>query len=194
MGLIEQQIALAKLYTDGGARKAFYADAKATGSLWGLCAADIDEIVLVPRKQIEGFARSLVAKRRGEVEKFLPITTRLLGTDFNPLFHRHADSYLPIGTHRHREDALAFAGSIAGGDLTGECADYIRDIAKYEQALIIARSFRRPQIRLFRHDVRLANMFALPENNNLLSTQGIFLLLIWPAKWGLVSVSGARLR
>jgi len=190
MGLAEQQAALAKLYTDGTARKAFYKNAQEAGSSWGLSDADIREIVLVPREQIEGFARSLVAKRRGEVEKFLPMTHRFLGPDFNSLFHRHAETYLPAGAQRHRADALAFASSIASGS---GCAEHIRDIVRFEQSLLIARSMRRPQLRLFRYDVRMADKMEAAGNAAVSLDRALVCLLIWPMRWGQVHIIGIRL-
>jgi len=191
MGLAEQQAVLAKLYTDGAVRKEFYADPPAVGKRLGLSPDDLDEIVRVPRKQIEGFARSLVAKRRSEVEKFLPMARRLLGPAFIPLFNRHADLYLPTGSHRHREDALAFASSIAGGSLSAECAEHVRDIARFERALIIARSKRRPQFCFFRHDVRMTGKTDEPGPQ---PDRGFVYLMIYPSGWGQARVCGFRLR
>ena len=193
MGLAEQQAALAKLYTDSTSRKAFYKDAQEAGKSWGLSDADIREIVLVPREQIEGFARSLVAKRRSEVVKLLPMTHRFLGPDFIPLFRLHADTYLPAGSQRHRADALAFAGSLASGSLSAKCAEHIRDVARFERSLLIARSMRCPQLRLFRHDVRLADKSETNNEEVARLDRAIVCILIWPSRLGRIGIAGVRL-
>jgi hypothetical protein len=58
---------------------------------------------------LEAFARSLIGKRRGEVEKLLPRTVQRLGDRFRPLFGWDARDRPIPDEPRHQQDAEAFA-------------------------------------------------------------------------------------
>jgi hypothetical protein len=159
MGLAEHQAALARLYTNAPARREFYADPDLAGRRWGLDAAEIAQLSAI-RPQIEAFAGSLIAKRRNEVAKILPATCRSLGDRFAGLFREHAEAFIPAGIHRHDGDALAFARFLCVPGRTPGLPAAMRDIARWEAALVQVRQSGRPLLRLFRYDIRPALMEA----------------------------------
>jgi hypothetical protein len=156
MGLTEIQAAQARLYTSENDRRAFYSDPGRTGAIWGLAPPDIDSLLRIPRPQIEAFARSLIAKRRGEVEKILPMTCFALGPALAPLFRRHAERYCPVGVHRHVDDASAFARFTAAQSSDGShtLPPWTADAARFELARLRVIQSGKPQILLLRHDLR----------------------------------------
>ena len=136
MGLAETQALLARLYTDAPLRARFLADPAAVGASCGVTAREAADLAVCAGPQIERFARSLIHKRRREVEKLLPGSLRALGPGrFSALFDRHAAAYVPSGVARHRSEALAFAASIRPGDPEGAFA---RDMLRYEAARLVA--------------------------------------------------------
>lgn len=167
MGLTEIQAAQARLYTSANDRRAFYSDPRRTGAEWGLAPPDIDSLLQIPRPQIEAFARSLIAKRRGEVEKILPMTCSALGPALAPLFHQHAERYCPAGVHRHADDAAAFARFTAAqppedphaipretGEASHTIPPWTADAVRFEFARLCVIQSGKPQILLLRHDLR----------------------------------------
>ena len=109
MGLAETQRFLAHLYTDSDLRERFAADPDGVGREWGLSPADVQAVTQAPPGQVAFFARSLHAKRLGEVRKLLPLTCRALGPRAGGLFRQYADISVPAGVKKHRADALGFA-------------------------------------------------------------------------------------
>jgi hypothetical protein len=160
MALAEVQRALARLYTDGEAREGFLADPAAGGAALGLSAADAALLAGLPAQQLRFFAASLRRKRLGEVAKRLPLTHQALGARFAALFWRYADTYLPSGTKKHRQDAIAFAAFIAA-----ERPDppWAGDLARYEAAwLQDSEPARRAVLQRFHYPVdRLAHAVAM---------------------------------
>jgi hypothetical protein len=77
----------------------------------------------------------LVAKRRVEAAAWLPLTREVLGPQWNARFELHAASYRPTGWHHPRDDAIAFADSIASDPRLPRA---IRDTARFE--ILQARS------------------------------------------------------
>ncbi len=71
----------------------------------------------------------LVAKRRVESAAWLPRTRAALGPSWNPRFEQHAATYRPTGWNHPRDDALAFATSVAGDPRLPRA---IRDTARFE--------------------------------------------------------------
>jgi hypothetical protein len=114
MGLTELQPVLARLYTDATFREAFLADPAAFGVAHGLSGPDADAVVRLSVPQVEAFAGSLIAKRRNEVRKLLPVSCDLLGDRFPRMFQCHARRYVPTGLRKHCDDAVAFAEFVAG--------------------------------------------------------------------------------
>jgi hypothetical protein len=140
MDLIAIQRALVKLYTDKKAREQFATDPVAVGLRLGLSSADAAVLAKTPKQELEWFAGSLVIKRRGEVEKLMPATTKVVGAPFRELFQEFADRGTPDGVHKHITDASAFAAFLGrNGD-----KPWIADLAKFEaiQALAATTSRR----------------------------------------------------
>ena len=58
--------------------------------------------------QIDFFADSLKHKRMNEVSKQLPFSYSKFRTEFEELFIKYANTYLPSGIKKHRDDAEKF--------------------------------------------------------------------------------------
>ncbi len=86
MSLREQQNFLAKLYTDEQLRRAFLSEPSKIGEENYLNETEITEISEMLPEEISFFAESLVLKRLRQVEKFLPLTRKVCGDEFQRLF------------------------------------------------------------------------------------------------------------
>ena len=141
MGLAEIQRVLARAYTDAAFRERLLASPRRVGAELGLAAADAEQLARLSAAQVKTFAGSLRAKRRNEAAKLLPHTVRALGNRFAALFDRHAQTYVPSGINKPREDALAFANFLLceGPREPGWLADLVR----YERTRIDAHGARR---------------------------------------------------
>ncbi len=164
MGLTEIQVGLARLYTDAALRERFAAAPLAVGSELGLDAIEAAELARLSTAQLNRFANSLLAKRRHEVAKLLPLTRQLLGANFTHLFERHAGTCLPAGSKKHLADALGFAKFLRS--LSGEemCAPpWLVEVLRYEAARLKIQR-RLFVCALFRHDiVRLCRSLRQPD-------------------------------
>jgi len=109
MGLLEQQAALARLFSDTALAARYVVDPEEVALECGLVGDDALQVGAICRDDILFFARSLAAKRLGEVRTCLPMTLEALGERFDPLFARYCESNR-IGpeTKRHAFDALRF--------------------------------------------------------------------------------------
>lgn len=153
MGLGESQRLLARLSTDADLRSRFADDPAGVAAGFGLSPT---EALALPFGQVEEFARSLVSKRRGEVESLLPLTCRALGSaKFADLFFRHARGYVPAGIKKHRDDAVAFAKFLAGSEVA---LAWVIDLARFEAAALLAHDPARRCVlaRLRHHPADLA--------------------------------------
>lgn len=152
MGLAEFQSALARLYTDTALRERFFADPQGTGAALGLNDQEVRRLAQVSAQQVHFVARALVNKRLNEARKLLPLTTQVLGQQFAALFRRHAETSIPSGTKKHRNDALAFVAFLARcNEVT---PDWAADVARYEAAWLEAHiPTRRLILRRFRYPV-----------------------------------------
>ena len=157
MGLVEVQRALARLYTDGALRGRFFAHLRPVSQELGLSDDEAAQIATISAIQVGRFADSLVAKRRHEVEKLLPLTRRVLGREFSAEFARYASAPVPDGMHRHREDAIAFAAFLGNSD-GRPGPPWAMDLLRYERSWLEAGSSRRRWlVRRFQYPVgRLA--------------------------------------
>ena len=141
MGLTEVQTALARLYTDRSLRERFFADPGLIGRELGLSEKEAAQIAQVSSAQVGVFARSLVSKRCGEVEKLMPRTRQAMGPQFTTLFQDYAAAPIPEGIHKHRDDARAFAVF-----LQRDCPAILMetpghfDVLRYEAAWLAAAS------------------------------------------------------
>jgi hypothetical protein len=141
MGLADDQKLLARLATDATYRKRFLAEPE-----------QVDRAGLSAR-EVERFARSLLRKRLGEVEKLLPLSRRALGeARFAELFLRFARGSVPSGVKKHRDDAVAFAESVIRAASVEPA--WASDLLRYESAALAATD---PALRFvfrgFRHAI-----------------------------------------
>ncbi len=157
MGLAEQQHVLVRLYTDATFRERFLADPHRASAELGLAAEDAQRLIQVSAPQVRFFARSLYRKRLGEVRKLLPATAQAIGPHFEGLFNQFAESAIPGGPKKHRQDALAFArflGQRVGRDGDGLFPDWLVDVIRYEAAWLQATdASSHIMIRWFRYPV-----------------------------------------
>ena len=130
MSLQEQQNLLAKLYTDAEFRRAFLSEPAKIGAENGLNEGDIREIAGIMPDELNFFADSLFWKRLREVEKFLPLTGKVLGADFSKHFREFSRTFNPQTVKKHFEDALEFCRFLRKRDIS----EFAANAAKFEQS------------------------------------------------------------
>lgn len=134
MGLRETQTLLARIFTDAGARRDFFADRVAVAVRFGLSEKEAETFATLDRREVEAFARSLLGKRVLDARKALPLTAKALGKDFDALLDELIDG--PPAPERHRADAAALVQFLAArGELS---PPWIADLARFEMAFISA--------------------------------------------------------
>ncbi|MDQ3814114.1 MAG: hypothetical protein M3347_09200 [Armatimonadota bacterium] len=154
MGLAQTQQLLARLYTDTPLRERFFADPRQVGAELGLTSADVQQMLALSEQEVNFFAASLQSKRRNEVGKLLPLTSRALGDRFAALFRHYADAHVPQGLKKHRDDAVEFAAFLSEVINAPHVAPWIRDLASYEASWLRAEEpTRRWMLRRFRYNV-----------------------------------------
>jgi len=153
MGLAEVQTALARLYTDRSARQLLQENEHGFAQSAGLSLAEVSQLRSMTQ-EIEEFARSLIAKRLGEVRKRLPVSSRVLaGKDFASLFHRYANgeasecsasAKVAPGRDPHRDDAVQFVTFLIQHGLQLPTAPaWTIDLLRYESAWLLMADPRR---------------------------------------------------
>lgn len=130
MSLREQQNFLARLYTDANLRRAFTSEPEKIGAENCLNETEIAELAAVFPEELDFFAASLVWKRLREAKKFLPLTEKVLGADFEKLFRRFSQNYNPQTIKKHLEDALEFSKFLQ----TETVSEAAKTAAKFERA------------------------------------------------------------
>ncbi|MEH1939200.1 MAG: hypothetical protein V7L01_03140 [Nostoc sp.] len=159
MGLAQTQQVLAQLYTNTDFRERFFANPEAVGAELGLSCDEAQKLAQLSAQEVNIFANSLKWKRLGEVRELLPRTARALGKNFTALFWRYAQTHLPKGIKKHREDAIAFANFIAIAEEENLDPPWISDLVRYEKTWLLAYE---PTSRLivcwFRYPVGIANL------------------------------------
>jgi len=130
MGLAQTQQVLAQLYTNTNFRERFFANPQ-VGTEFELSADEAQQLAQ-SAQQINIFANSLKWKRLGEVRELLPRTAKVLGKDFTSFFWQYAETYLPQGIKKHREDAIAFANF-----LEKTTSDLVADLVRYEKTWLL---------------------------------------------------------
>jgi len=131
MSLREQQNFLAKLYTDEQLRRAFLSEQSKIGEENFLNETEITEISEMLPEEISFFAESLFRKRLREVEKFLPLTRKVCGDEFQRLFREFSQSYNSQTIKKHLEDASEFCAFLQQSDSASEIS---KNTARYEQS------------------------------------------------------------
>ncbi|MDZ7958987.1 MAG: hypothetical protein RMY34_14080 [Aulosira sp. DedQUE10] len=139
MGLAQTQQVLAQLYTNTELRKRFFANPQIVGAELGLSEAQTQQLAEISAQEVNIFANSLKWKRLGEVRELLTRTATALGKNFNDLFWRYADTHLPQGIKKHRQDAIAFANFIikVAQQETIE-PTWLSDLVRYEKTWLLA--------------------------------------------------------
>ena len=140
MGLVQTQQVLAQLYTNSELRKRFFDNPQTVGAELGLSDEKTQQLAEISAQQVNIFANSLKWKRLGEVRELLPRTARVLGKNFNDLFWRYAETHIPQGIKKHREDAIAFANFIQQQEID---PDWLSDLVCYEKTWLLAYDSRR---------------------------------------------------
>ncbi|MGI9055007.1 MAG: hypothetical protein ACR2F2_04305 [Pyrinomonadaceae bacterium] len=165
MSLLEQQNFLAKLYTDEKLRRDFLSEPSKIGQEDYLNEIEIAEITEILPEEISFFAESLFWKRLREVEKFLPLTRKVAGNDFQRLFREFSQNYNPQTIKKHLEDANQFCLFLQQNDSVSEIT---KNAAKYEQAKLKFHNFGRNFVvcRL-NYDVREISQIVKDANYNL---------------------------
>ena len=136
MGLAEVQTALARLYTDAAWRAEFFAAPPRVGATVGLTAAEAQQLTQLQTAEVNFFALTLHGKRLNEIHKLLPLAHRAFGRQFDDYFRAYAETYLPDGTKKHLDDALAFAVFLPAAQT--DAPAWARDVLRYETARLIA--------------------------------------------------------
>jgi hypothetical protein len=139
MGLAQTQQVLAQLYTNTEFRERFFANPQAVGEELGLSGDEAQQLAQVSVQEVNKFANSLKWKRLGEIRELLPRMAKALGKDFNTLFWRYAQTHLPTGVKKHREDAIAFANFINNVAQNENLEPaWLGDLVRYEKAWLLA--------------------------------------------------------
>ncbi|MBA3786256.1 MAG: hypothetical protein H0X15_12100 [Acidobacteria bacterium] len=131
MSLQQQQNFLAKLYTDEKLRRAFLSEPSKIGEENFLNRIEIAEIAEMLPEEISFFSESLFWKRLREVEKFLPLTRKVSGDEFQRLFRQFSQSYNPQTIKKHLEDANEFCAFLQKNASVSEIS---KNTARYEQS------------------------------------------------------------
>ena len=154
MELAQTQALLARLYTDNGFRDRFLKDPESAAAESGITAEEARQLARQCSDQVQGFARSLKAKRLSEVLPLLPGTADALGLErFRELFLVHASDFVPIGINKPRKDALSFAAWL---EKHPSEAGKALQIARYERCIL--ETYDQSPRLTFR-------IFRLPENS-----------------------------
>jgi hypothetical protein len=139
MGLADVQRVLVQLYTNTTLREHFLADPQGVGQELGLAATEIEQIAQLSAQQVTCFAHSLHNKRLGEVCKLLPLSHKVLGKRFSVLFRQYADTSIPSGIKKHRDDAIAFVAFVDRiAHEKGIEPEWITEVMRYEKARLLA--------------------------------------------------------
>ena len=153
MGLTDVQSALARLFTESALRESLFLDPQRAAEELGLSACEAAQVAQLSAAQVGYFAASLIAKRRHEVEKLLPLTHHLLGRQFHDAFEHYAAVPIPHGLQKHHADALGFAAFYQEQGLLLN-PPWSMDVLRYETAWLEAASpQRRWLFRRFRYPV-----------------------------------------
>lgn len=138
MSIAQTQQVLAQLYTNTQLRERFFANPQAVGTELGLSCDEAQQLSQLSQTQVNLFANSLKWKRLGEVRELLPRTAQALGKNFTVLFWRYAETYLPQGIKKHRDDAIAFANFIQKVAPSEGIDPPFLDLVRYEKASLKA--------------------------------------------------------
>jgi hypothetical protein len=126
MSLQNQQNLLAKLYTDAEFRRAFLSEPAKIGAENFLSETEIREIAGIMPEELNFFADSLFSKRLRQVEKFLPLTRKVLGEVFKSTFREFSQGFNPQTVKKHFEDAFEFCGYLQKQNISKPAINAVR--------------------------------------------------------------------
>ncbi|MGI8641657.1 MAG: hypothetical protein ACR2MG_17145 [Pyrinomonadaceae bacterium] len=150
MSLLETQNFLAKVFTDEILRGKFLSEPLKIGKENDLSETEIEQIRQLLPEQIKFFADSLLYKRLHEVEKFLPLTRKMLDKDFEIYFREFANQFLPKTIKRHLEDAIKFCDFLQARE-----NGWLKDLIIFEQARLIFNGYgKRFLLRVFQYNIK----------------------------------------
>jgi len=134
MSLATVQQVLAHIYTDSKLRNDFFTNPDTVGRTLGLNCQEIQQLSQLSRQEVNLFAVSLKHKRLGEIRKLMPLTNKVLKQEFDRLFFRYAETYLPKGSKKHLGDAIQFTQFIEQITRTETIEPtWIVDVLRYEK-------------------------------------------------------------
>lgn len=156
MGLAQFQAALALLYTDSDFRTRLRDGATGVLEL-DLTSEEYTQIVTLATRdsRVDRFAGSLIAKRRAEMAKLLPVSAQLAGERFVEAFGEYAAASGLNGPNKHARDAVRFGRWLARAGIINE--PWAREVARFEadrvevwlnRPVLRARLYRYPVVRL----------------------------------------------
>ena len=152
MSLQEQQNFLARLFTDESLRHNFLLNPEIIGTENSLSENDISQLKAILPEQLNFFADGLFHKRVQEVEKFLPLTFKVLNLTFVKFFREFSQTFTPKTVKKHLEDAVEFVNYLKQQNLE---SDWIKDLAKYEQSRLVFNGYgKRFVFKKFNFDIR----------------------------------------
>jgi hypothetical protein len=150
-------------YTNTEFRERFFANPETVGAELGLSCDEVQKLAQLSAQEVNIFANSLKWKRLGEVRELLPRTARVLGKNFTALFWRYAQTHLPKGIKKHREDAIAFANFITRVAQEEDIAPpWVGDLVRYEKTWLLAdEPTRRLSVCWFRYPIGILSPDAM---------------------------------
>lgn len=163
MSLLEQQNLLAKLYTDEEFRRKFESEPEKIGRENNLNENEIADIKEILPDEINAFADSLFYKRLREVERFLPLTRKVLEKDFENNFREFSSNYNPKSVKKHLEDAIEFAKFLREKDWQ---IVWLNDLIKLEQSRLEFSGFgKNLMVNVYDFDLRNISFQNLDSNS-----------------------------
>lgn len=121
---------MARLFTDEGLRQNFLSEPAKIGAENGLNESETVDLQAILPEEIGFFADSLFWKRLHEVEKFLPLTKKVLKEDFTKYFREFSRNFNPQTVKKHFEDAFEFCRFLRKQNIS----EFAENAAKFEQS------------------------------------------------------------
>ncbi len=152
MSLLQQQNFLARLYTDEIFRRAFLSEPEKIGEENNLTKKEIVELAAILPDELNFFADSLFWKRLREVQKFLPLTRKVLDEGFEKYFREFSQNFNPTSVKKYLEDAIKFCLFLQTKKVEPLWAS---DLAKFERARLVFNSNARNfVVKKFDYDIK----------------------------------------
>ncbi len=130
MSLQRQQDFLARLFTDECLRQNFLSAPEKIGAENGLSELETKDLKTILPDQLNFFADSLYWKRLREVERFLPLSRKILNDGFEKLFREFSQNFNPQTVKKHLEDAFEFCRFLQEQNIS----EFAQNTAKFERA------------------------------------------------------------